>query len=336
MNLHPAILAAVLLMLAGCGRAGEDAARQPAPPSAAAGKAGAADAHDDHDDHGSEDGEAGHTHDEDEGQTTIAAAIAEAAGIRTAAAGPGVIRDEHEVQGIVTPVEGRHARVVARFPGPVRAVRAGVGDRVRRGQALAVVESNISLSDYTVSAPFDGTILSRNVAVGDLAGEAPLFEIADLSSLWVDLHLFGRDAQHITDGLPVEVIRLTDGHVAATSLDRILPSTATASQSTVARARIDNADGQWRPGAAVRARVSVSERSVPLAVPLGALQKTDGRDVVYVRDGERYRERPVRLGERDGRRVEVLDGLAAGEAVVVEQSYLVKADIGKAGAGHEH
>lgn len=276
-----------------------------------------------------------HGHDEP-GRTTIAADVAAAAGIRIAAAGPAVIRDEHVVQGLLVPVEGRSARVVARFPGPVRAVHAGTGDRVRAGQALATVESNLSLSNYAVTAPIAGIVLARHVAVGDLAGSATLFEIADLSSLWVDLHLFGADADHITPGLPVLVERLSDGALARTTLERVLPGAATASQSTVARATLGNDDGRWRPGAAVRARVTVAEREVPIAVPLSALQRLREGDVAFVRIGDTYEARSLALGERDAERVEVLDGLTAGEEVVVEQSYLVKADIEKAGAGHDH
>jgi cobalt-zinc-cadmium efflux system membrane fusion protein len=271
-----------------------------------------------------------------EGRTAIPADIAAEAGIRVAPAGPGVIRDEHEVQGLLTPIEGRHARVIARFPGPIRSVRAGVGDTVRAGQTLATVESNVSLSDYAITAPLAGTVLSRNAGVGEMAGEQPLFEIADLSRLWVDLHLFGRDAQHITPGLPVEVTRLSDEVSAQTTLDRVLPATATASQSTLARATLDNADGGWRPGAAVRARVSVAVDTVDLVVPLAALQRFRDWDVAFVRVGDEYEVRPLTLGRRDGLQVEVLSGLTAGDAVVVEQSYLVKADIEKSGASHDH
>lgn len=280
-----------------------------------------------------------HSHDAEGGEeehTTIPLDIATRSGIRVQPAGHGEVRDEHEVQGLITPIEGRHARVVARFPGPVREVRVGIGDSVRAGQVLAIVESNVSLSNYSINAPFAGIVLARNVSIGDLAGESPLFEIADLSTLWVDLHLFGRDAEHITSGLPIDVIRLSDGKVATTSLDRVLPGAATASQSTVARARIDNADGQWRPGAAVRARVTVGVREVSLIVPLTALQKFEGKDVVFVRRGEDYFPVPVELGERDARVVEVTAGLEVGADVVVEQSYLVKADIEKSGASHEH
>lgn len=332
-NLSLLLLAAVLALgAAGCGRHGDTGG-------------GHDSGHGHADDHGHEhsvhsEDESGHGHGHDEGgpqgRTRIAAKIATEAGIRTAPAGPGVIREEHELQGLVTTIEGRHARVVARFPGPIRAVLAGVGDAVRAGQTLARIESNVSLTQYAVTAPFAGTVLAREAALGEMAGEAPLFEVADLSRLWVDLHVFGADAQQVRPGLAVEVTRLTDGKTLQTRLDRVLPATATASQSTVARATIENADSLWRPGTAVRARVTLSEQPAGLVVPSGALQLVADQQVVFVRVGDEYEARPIESGRRDGRNVEVLSGLEAGAEVVVEQSYLVKADIEKSAASHDH
>lgn len=272
-----------------------------------------------------------------EGRTEIEQAVAEEAGIRVAPAGPGEIADAHEVQGLLTPVDGKVARVTARFPGPIRRLSADVGDPVRAGQTLASVESNLSLTEYAVSAPISGVVLARNASLGALAGEgAPLFEIADLSSLWVDLHLFGADAQHIRPGLPVEVTRLSDGASAKSVLERVLPGTATVSQSTVARASLANADGFWRPGSAVKARIVVARQPAGLVVPLAALQTFRDWEVVFVRVGDTYEVRPVELGRRDAERVEVLAGIEPGDQIVVEQSYLVKADIEKSGASHDH
>ena len=152
----------------------------------------------------------------------------------------------------------------------------------------------------------------------------------------MDLHIFGADAQHIGPGAAVTVTRLGDGRSAETTLERILPGTATASQSAVARASLRNNDGMWRPGAAVRARVTVAEKPVPVAVPLAALQTFRDWDVVFVRVGDTYEVRPVELGQRDAMQVEILSGIRPGDQVVVEQSYLVKADIEKSGASHDH
>lgn len=315
-----AVLAALLAVLTACGG-------DPAAP----GKGAAPDAHEyvGDDDHADE-------KDAPE-QTTIPAARAKAAGIVSAAVGAGTIADEHEVQGLLAPIDGRTAQVTARFPGPIRALRADVGDAVRAGQPLAAIDSNLSLTTYTINAPISGVVLSRQAQVGGVAGEGQLlFEIGDLSKLWVDLHIFGTDTQHITAGVPVTVTRMSDGVSQTTTLERVLPGTATASQSTVARATIGNDDGLWRPGAAVRARIVVASTPADIVVPLAALQNIAGHEVVFVRKGETYQTRPVMLGAHDARQVAVSAGLQAGEEVVVEQSYTVKADIGKAGAGHEH
>jgi cobalt-zinc-cadmium efflux system membrane fusion protein len=322
-----AVLALLLAGLAACGdRAGTNVGT--ATPDDHAHADDGDDAHDHGDEHADE-------HDAD--QTTLTAEQARVAGIVSAAAGPGTIADEHEVQGLLAPIDGRMAQVTARFPGPIRALRADVGDAVRAGQPLAAIDSNLSLTTYTIAAPISGVVLSRQAQVGGIAGEGqPLFEIGDLSRLWVDLHIFGSDTQHITAGVPVTITRMTDGASQATTLERVLPGTATASQSTVARATIGNDDGLWRPGAAVRARIVVASTPAEIVVPLAALQDMEGREVVFVREGDTYRARPVTLGARDAKQVEVTQGLQAGEQVVVEQSYTVKADIGKAGAGHEH
>lgn len=324
MNTSPRLNAAFSVLLAGALTAcGTPAAP---PPAALADEA---------DPHGGHDGEANEASHAD--RTVIPAAEAEAAGIRSAPAGPGTIADEHDVQGLLTPVDGRSAQVTARFAGPVRALRVDVGDRVRAGQPLASVESNLSLTTYSVAAPISGVVLSRQVQLGTVAAEGQvLYEIGDLSRLWVDLHVFGADTQHITAGVPVTVTRMTDGVSQTTTLGRVLPGTATASQSTVARASVDNRDGLWRPGAAVRARIVVASTAAAIVVPLSALQTLEGRDVVFVREGDTFTARHVTLGERDAGQAAVSAGLQAGEQVVVAQSYTVKADIGKAGAAHEH
>ena len=318
-----ALALAVALLLSACGRdsSGGDAGHE----EAGTGTDHAQDAHGTDDEDAHADG------------TTIAADIARASGIGVAAVAAGTIADEHEVQGLLTPVEGRLAQVAARYPGPIRSLAVNVGDRVRAGQVLATVESNLSLSSYHVTSPIAGVVLARHASVGGIAIEgAPLLEVADLSQLWVDLHIFGSDAGHILPGAPVAVTRLSDGVTAQTTLERVLPGTATASQSTVARAVLDNADGLWRPGSAVKARITVEQQPATRVVPLSALQAMEGRDVVFVRSGDRYTAHPVQLGKRDGRQVEVLGGVEVGDEVVVEQSYLIKADIEKAGAAHEH
>jgi cobalt-zinc-cadmium efflux system membrane fusion protein len=321
------------LMLAGCG---DKSTSKPEAAKVEAGEHSEGEEHAGEEKHAEGEAEGGE-HAEEVPSTKIPAQRAAAMGVRTEQVGRGTIADQHEVQGLLTPVEGSIAKVQARFPGPIRSLRANVGDTVRAGQPMATIESNLSLTTYTVPAPMSGVVLSRDASVGAVATEGmALFEIANLGDLWVDLHVFGRDAQHIGPGNSVVITRMSDNETAETRIERILPSTATASQSTVARARIRNSDGMWRPGSAVRARITVDEQATAMTIPLTALQSAGEEDVVFVVTGETYQQRAVRLGKRDARRVEVLAGLKAGETVVTEQSFLIKADIEKSTAEHDH
>jgi cobalt-zinc-cadmium efflux system membrane fusion protein len=271
-----------------------------------------------------------------EGRTTIAADIAKASGIGTDQAGPAVIRESVSALGSISIDVNRLARVRARFPGIVREVRAGFGDTVARGAPLAVVESNDSLRSYTLSAPISGVVTLRNTNVGDVAGDEPLFEITDLSEVWADLHVFGKDLERLAPGQALVITSTVGEHRVEAVLDRILPIAAANSQSAIARVRLPNADGRWRPGLAVSAEIAVAEHPVPLAVKVAGLQPFRDFTVVYAQFGETYEVRMLDLGRRDGDHVEVLGGIEPGTTYVTAQSFLIRADIEKSGASHDH
>ncbi len=269
--------------------------------------------------------------------TTIARAEAEAQGVQVAAAGPGRVAQEIQVQGTIRAIDGSVAQVSARYPGRVAALRANVGDRVEAGQVLARIESNLSLSTYGVASPIAGVVLSRQAQTGGGAAEGQtLFEIADFSRVQADLTVFGRQIAEVRPGQQVTLERLYDGQQMAATVDGVLPGTASASQSTVARVTLGNAEGRWRPGTAVTAKIAIRSREAAVVVPRAAVQSMEGGDAVFVRTGDTYTSRAVKLGEGDTRVVAVAEGLKAGEEVVVQQSYLIKADIEKSGAWHEH
>jgi cobalt-zinc-cadmium efflux system membrane fusion protein len=97
-----------------------------------------------------------------------------------------------------------------------------------------------------------------------------------------------------------------------------------------------NPKGLWRPGLPVTVALKAAEADVPVAVTADAVQTLDGRSVVFVRQGQQFEARTVELGRRDEHHVEVQKGLAAGERYAARNSFLVKADIGKAAAEHTH
>jgi cobalt-zinc-cadmium efflux system membrane fusion protein len=109
-------------------------------------------------------------------------------------------------------------------------------------------------------------------------------------------------------------------------------------QTRAANARVvlTNPQGRWRPGLPVTVELTAEEVDVPLAISVDALQTLRERTVVFGRDGDQFEARPVQLGRSDGLMVEVLSGLQPGERYAAKNSYLIKADIGKAGASHDH
>lgn len=271
-----------------------------------------------------------------EGRTTMPSAVAKTAGLTTEQAGPAKIAETLRLMGRVAMNEDRRAEVSARFPGLVQSVSVQTGDSVRAGQALAVVENSDSLRSFSVTSPINGIVLARLTNVGDVAGSEPLFEIVDLSQVWVELHAFGDDASRLRAGLALQITTANGAEPVSTTIQRVLPLANAASQSVVVRALLPNADGRWRPGMAVSADVTLAERTVPLAVKVDGLQRFRDFTVVFAQFGDTYEVRMLELGQRDGEFVEVLGGIDLGTRYVVEQSFLIKADIEKSGASHDH
>jgi cobalt-zinc-cadmium efflux system membrane fusion protein len=270
-----------------------------------------------------------------EGRTRIPERIAAEAGIETEPAGPQTIIETVELTGTVQANPGRVSEVSARFPGIVTEVRRDTGDVVSRGDVLARIETNDSLRPLAVTAPIDGLIVDRNIQIGQITGAEPLYVLADLSEVWIQLDVFGRDLGRVSAGQPVTVTTL-DGNRHDGVIDFVSPLVAHGSQSVRARVPLDNTAGLLRAGQFISARVVVAETDVPLAVRRDALQTFRDFDVVYSRVGEVYEVRMLELGRRNGEYVEVLGGLNPGEVYVSANSFLIKADIEKSGASHDH
>ncbi|WP_313171965.1 efflux RND transporter periplasmic adaptor subunit [Stenotrophomonas sp.] len=270
-----------------------------------------------------------------EGRTTIDPEAAKDAGVVVETAGPATIRDTVQLMGAVALNENRHAAIKARFPGIVRAVHVQVGDRVARGQTLATIEGNESMRTYAVTAPFDGVVLTRATNVGDVAADNTLIELANMGEVWVDLRAIGTDAERLAAGQAVQVRSATGEATVESTVASLLP-VASSGQSVVARVNLPNPDGRWRPGMTVAAEVTLSSEEVPLAVKESGLQRFRDFTVVFAQVKDTYEVRMLELGRRDGEYVEVLGGLKPGTAYVAEQSYLIRADIEKSGASHDH
>lgn len=270
-----------------------------------------------------------------EGRTEIPAELAKEAGIETGIAGPATITETLSLTGRVQSDPSRVAQVRARFAGVVQSVEAKLGERVRAGDVLARIQSNESLQTYTLASPIDGVILRRETQPGMATGDAPLFVIADLSQVWVELDVFARQIGQVKSGQSVKIETL-DGTILSGRIDWLASLVLHASQSIQARVVLDNTEGRLRPGQFVRGQVTVAEHPVALAVRQSAIQRFRDFQVVFARFGETYEVRMLEFGKQNSEWAEVIGGLKPGSEYVTGNSYLIKADIDKSGASHDH
>lgn len=291
---------------------------------------GAESEHDEHSDHDHGD------HEEEEGRTQISESAAHEAGVATETAGPRTLEVTERLYGVIQPHQEKRARILAPYPGQIVELNASIGDRVEKGAVLARIKSRESLETYAIRSPLDGVVTERHLNVGELAGSTPLLELTDLSDVWLQLLAYPQQAPRVRQGQPVVVRDLTRAHTAETTIDYIAPLRQPRNQGTVVRATVSNGEGVWSPGMMVVGDVITDEREVPVAVNRSALQTLEGDTVVFVREGEQYEVRRIELGERDRDYVEVTEGLEVGADYVTENSYLIKADILKSGASHNH
>jgi cobalt-zinc-cadmium efflux system membrane fusion protein len=270
-----------------------------------------------------------------EGRTQIDAVVAAASGLETEIAGPADIHEEIEVYGRIEPNAERVSMVTARFEGLIQSVHASLGETVRAGQLLLTIESDESLKPYEIKAPISGTITERNANAGEPTAGRRLFTIIDPSSVWVNLAIFPSTLRQVQVGAPVTVFPAGGGKAVTGAIDR-MNIVANGNQAVMARVVLDNTEGQFFPGSYIRAQIQVAAYSVPLAVKREGLQAFRDFTVVYAQIGDEYEVRMLDLGRQDEEWVEVLGGLDPGTRYVTTNSYLVKADIEKSGASHDH
>lgn len=191
------------------------------------------------------------------------------------------------------------------------------------------------LASYALRAPISGTVLSKDLTIGEtVTSDKPLFRLADLSTLWIDLAVSVSDLGKVRAGQTVMVMdkagMSTEGRVIF-----VQPELDEASRSGSVRVQIDNRQGLWRSGQFVQAQIQMGEVSQALSVPLSAIQMLENQPTIFVADTDGLEPRTVVLGRRSGERQEVISGLQAGERFAVGNVFVLKADLKKGEAEHE-
>ena len=203
-------------------------------------------------------------------------------------------------------------------------------------------EPDSSLTRFEIRAPFAGSIIARNVQRGELVAEdTAIFKVADLSTVWLDLHVPDQELGRIYTGQSVTLLKPAEVRGLSGKVEYIHPIVDERSRTVLVRVTLSNPEGVLRPGQFVTALVAADEVTAPVVVPREAIQYLNDEPVVFVREGSAFVTQAVVLGNSMSNRVAVTSGLSPGEQVATRNSFLLKSEVekraaGDIGHGHAH
>jgi cobalt-zinc-cadmium efflux system membrane fusion protein len=296
-------------------------------------------AHEEADENGATDG---HDEHDDEMAVELSPNAMAMAGITVERVVHGWIGESIVLAGEVGFDEDRLVHIAPRFAGIAVQAKYRVGDRVQAGDVVAVVESNESLNHYSIEAPISGWVIARHVTPGEfVSGEHSIYVIADLSTVWVNLAVYPKDAERVVPGLDVLINAVGSDMQVRGTIQYVTPVLDLTTRSITARVVLPNPETRWRPGTFVQAIVTTDTGAEDLVVRESAVQILNEKHVVFVVEGPgRFVPVEVLTGERDDRYIRVLAGLDEGTEYVATGAFELKAEIvtsslgGHAGHGH--
>jgi cobalt-zinc-cadmium efflux system membrane fusion protein len=234
----------------------------------------------------------------------------------------------------------KHTGISPKYASTVRQIFVEIGDKVKKDDVLVSLENRSTLTVYTLLAPFDGTIISKNVAVGESVEEGTkLFELADLSSVWADVSVYPKYLHKIKKGSSVTVVA-TDNHTVNGTISYISPLASEETRTFIARVVLNNAGTDFIPGFFVRARVQLDKKDVAIRVNKAAVQTMSGESVVFIKEHDNFITQVVQTGFYDDQYIEIIKGLRVGDIYVAKGAFTLKAETTTSGldphAGHGH
>ncbi|MEC5385096.1 efflux RND transporter periplasmic adaptor subunit [Uliginosibacterium sp. H3] len=197
--------------------------------------------------------------------------------------------------------------------------------------------SGNQLSRFELRAPFDGMVVEKHVTLGESVKEdAQLFTLSDLSNVWAEMSVPAKDMNLVRVGDKVTIRATAFESQASGKVSYVGALIGEQTRTATARVTLPNPQGAWRPGLFVNVELTSSETPVAVSIASDAIQTIGDKPTVFVRTNAGFVAQPVELGRSDGQRVEVLKGLKAGTRYAAAGSFVVKAELGKSSAAHEH
>lgn len=203
--------------------------------------------------------------------------------------------------------------------------------------AVGATTTHKGLTQYQIRSPIDGVVTNKKISQGQVVSEVDsLYEISDLSTVWAEMTIYAIDINTVKVGQKVTIKATAFEAETTGTISYVGALVGEQSRTAMARVVINNANQTWLPGLPVNIELVSEEVKVPLAVSVEGIQTLRDWTVVFGRYGEYFEARPLTLGRRDDKYVEVLSGIQVGDRYAAGNSFLIKADIGKAGASHDH
>jgi cobalt-zinc-cadmium efflux system membrane fusion protein len=186
-------------------------------------------------------------------------------------------------------------------------------------------KSNVGSPLFPLTAPISGTVIERNGTIGATVGsDANLFKIIDLSSVWIDANVFEKDLERVRNGQVVKVTVPAFPGKTFTGRIILISSIVDADTRTVkVRTEVANPEGRLKPDMFANVEIVTAAHRTAISVPLSAVLDDGGKSIVFVAEGNSYTKKEVALGLKSEDRVEIVQGLNAGDKVVTKGNYLL-------------
>jgi len=235
--------------------------------------------------------------------------------------------------------QDRLAHVVPRYAGVVLEVKKNIGDSVKKGETVAILEGNDSLTPYPLKSMIAGVVIDKHVTKGEsLQTDREIYAIANLSNVWVNITLYQKDLAQVRKG---QAVTISGGvHLDSTKgiIDYVSPTLDERTRTGYARVVLPNRNGHWKPGMFISAKVEISNKAAKIVIPKTALQTLKEGISVFVKTDEGFEPRLVKIGRTNRKQVEVLSGLKSGDRYVSKGGFTLKAELGRSemSSGHSH
>jgi membrane fusion protein, heavy metal efflux system len=257
------------------------------------------------------------------GPVRLSAAQQSAIGLETAVAGPRPLATILTLNGEVQLLPDRQADVSLRISGQIKELLAKLGDSVRVGQRLALVESRL-LGDpppsVAITAPMAGIIDARSVVIGQaVEPNTQVFHISDRSEMIVVAKVYEEDLEQVHLGQDAHVRLLSyQQQVFSGKVTLIEPNLDPSSRTVKVWVQLENPKGLLKPNMFATASLVLSSNDSALTIPNSAIIEANGEKFVFVRQGDTFDRVDISIGASDDEYSEVTDGLVPGDEVVVQ------------------